>query len=163
MNVTVRNIITSMRQISAIDWSEVFERVSLVDDALRKGSRFAESDFQTRDSYRREIENIARHSNATELEVTRQALDLAQVADDPAAREGDPGYYLLGEGAPVLRQRTGYAAGPVERIRAGPRVEYAVLAPDVKLSQQAMEPQANYQHLLASADGVTFEGRPTIA
>ena len=119
MNVTVRNIITSMRQISAIDWGEIFERVSLVDDALRKGSRFAEFDFQTRDSYRREIENIARHSNATELEVTRLALDLAHAAEDPAGRDGDPGYYLVGDGAPVLRQRIGYAAGPVERIRAG--------------------------------------------
>ena len=35
MNVTVRNIITSMRQISAIEWPEIFERVSLVDEVLR--------------------------------------------------------------------------------------------------------------------------------
>ena len=32
--VTVRNIITSMRVISEIDWSELFERMSPVDDLL---------------------------------------------------------------------------------------------------------------------------------
>ena len=119
MNVTVRNIITSMRLISAIDWGEIFERVSLVDEALRTRSRFAEFDFQTRDAYRREIEVAARHSNATELEVTRQALDLAAAAEDPTGRGGDPGHYLVGDGVPLLRQRIGYSAGPVEKIRAG--------------------------------------------
>ena len=33
-NVTVRNIITSMRLMSDVDWAEFFESVSLVDDAL---------------------------------------------------------------------------------------------------------------------------------
>ena len=32
MNVTVRNVITSMRLISAFDWAEFFESVSLVDE-----------------------------------------------------------------------------------------------------------------------------------
>ena len=31
MNVTVRNVITSMRLMSAFDWAEFFESVSLVD------------------------------------------------------------------------------------------------------------------------------------
>jgi cyclic beta-1,2-glucan synthetase len=35
MNVTVRNIITSMRRISAVDWPDLVERVSLVDARLR--------------------------------------------------------------------------------------------------------------------------------
>ena len=38
--VTVRNIITSMRLISDVDWTELFERVSLVDDVLASGSDF---------------------------------------------------------------------------------------------------------------------------
>ena len=39
-NVTVRNIITSMRLISDVDWTELFERISLVDDVLAAGSAF---------------------------------------------------------------------------------------------------------------------------
>ena len=36
-SLTVRNIITSMRLISDVDWTELFERVSLVDDVLQGG------------------------------------------------------------------------------------------------------------------------------
>ena len=39
-NVTVRNLITSMRLLSDVDWPEFFESVSLVDDLLRSGSDF---------------------------------------------------------------------------------------------------------------------------
>ena len=56
MNVTVRNVITSMRMMSAVDWAEFFESVSLVDAALRADSDFAEMDFPTRDRYRHAIE-----------------------------------------------------------------------------------------------------------
>ena len=49
-NVTIRNIITSMRLMSAIDWRELFESVSTVDAMLRADSNFAELDFPTRDA-----------------------------------------------------------------------------------------------------------------
>ena len=39
MNVTVRNVITSMRLISWFDWAEFVESVSLVDEVLRAGWR----------------------------------------------------------------------------------------------------------------------------
>jgi cyclic beta-1,2-glucan synthetase len=38
-SATVRNIITSMRLISSFDWSAFFERVSLVDAAMRGAQR----------------------------------------------------------------------------------------------------------------------------
>ena len=74
MNVTVRNIITSMREISAIEWPEIFERVSLVDKTLRDGSDFAKMDFPTRDAYRKRIEKLAPtfECNRTRLSKTRR-------------------------------------------------------------------------------------------
>ncbi len=45
MTVTVRNVITSMRLMSAFDWHEFFESVSMVDEILRAGSQFGEMDF----------------------------------------------------------------------------------------------------------------------
>jgi cyclic beta-1,2-glucan synthetase len=106
MNVTVRNVITSMRLISAVDWAEVFENISLVDALLRAGSDFAAMDFPTRDLYRRAIEELSRGSNHPELEVARLALLAAKrAADEPRhdggtapARERDPGYYLIAKG-----------------------------------------------------------------
>ena len=73
-NVTVRNIITSMRLLSDVDWPEFFESVSLVDELLRSKSGFAAMDFASRDLYRRAIEQLARGSRQTELAIARAAL-----------------------------------------------------------------------------------------
>jgi cyclic beta-1,2-glucan synthetase len=72
-NVTVRNIITSMRLLSDVDWSEFFESVSLVDELLCSTSGFGAMDFASRDLYRRAIEQLARGSGKTEQEIARAA------------------------------------------------------------------------------------------
>ena len=69
MNVTVRNVITSMRLITWFDWAEFVESVGLVDEVLRSRSRFAEMDFTTRNQYRSAVEELARRSPLTEVEV----------------------------------------------------------------------------------------------
>jgi cyclic beta-1,2-glucan synthetase len=46
--VSVRNIITSMRMISDVDWPAVVERISLVDGVLSAGETFGAMDFATR-------------------------------------------------------------------------------------------------------------------
>jgi cyclic beta-1,2-glucan synthetase len=110
-NVTVRNIITSMRLISDVDWADLFENVSLVDETLRSGSGFADMDFPTRNLYRSAIEELARGSKLTELEIARAALLAANDPQrqaqgdgrhrgerDPGARMHDPGYYLIAGG-----------------------------------------------------------------
>lgn len=103
-NVTIRNIITSMRLISDIDWSELFERISLVDDCLSTGSQFESMDFSTRNLYRSAIEQLARGSLFSELEVAELALQTASEAAKggqdqiEAERLGDPGYCLIDHG-----------------------------------------------------------------
>ncbi len=111
MNVTVRNVITSMRLISWFDWATFIESVSLVDEALREHSAFAEMDFATRDRYRDAIEDLARGSGLTEVDVARRAAaaaDAARSADDGdparAARHHDPGYYLISDGRPAFER-----------------------------------------------------------
>ena len=71
MSVTVRNVVTSMRLMSSVDWTKFFESVSLVDEELRVKSNFAAMDFSTRDSYRHAIEELARGSAHTEIEIAR--------------------------------------------------------------------------------------------
>ncbi len=121
-NVTVRNIITSMRLISDVDWTELFESVSLVDDALRSGSDFADMDFPTRNLYRSAIEELARGSKLTELEIARAALAGAQAmptATEAAwrrrsARERDPGYHLIAGGRRAFEATVGFRAPTAE-------------------------------------------------
>jgi cyclic beta-1,2-glucan glucanotransferase len=107
MNVTVRNVITSLRMMSTLDWADFFESVSLVDDTLRAGTRFGEMDFATRDQYRHAIEDLARGSRRSELEVARMAVTAARRAA-PGGRSEDPGDHLLAEGRPLFEKEIGY-------------------------------------------------------
>ena len=108
-SVTVRNIITSMRTISAVDWADLFEGVSLVDEALRADSDFGQMDFPTRNRYRAAIEEIARGSKLTELEIAHRAVQAASSGATP--RERDPGHSLIGSGRRALEASAGYRAG----------------------------------------------------
>src|SRR5690606_16159718 len=113
-NVSVRNVITSMRLISDIDWADWFESVSLVDERLREASAFGDMDFATRDLYRKAIEHLARGAHMTEVQVAQAAIKAAAAAtagagDDDAERVGDPGYHLLAQGRSALEARIGYA------------------------------------------------------
>ena len=117
-NVTVRNVITSMRLISDVDWAELFESVSLVDDVLQSGSDFADMDFPTRNLYRSAIEWLARGSKLTELEIARAALLAAndperqaqKKGDGVGCRERDPGYHLIAGGRRAFEATVGFRA-----------------------------------------------------
>jgi cyclic beta-1,2-glucan synthetase len=112
-DVTVRNVITSMRLVSMINWAEFFERVSPVDAVLRAGSNFAAMDFQTRDLYRRAIEQLSRGSGHEESRIAERAIAAANRARENLAggaaslRECDPGYYLIAKGRPSFERDLG--------------------------------------------------------
>ena len=115
--VTVRNIITSMRMISDVDWTELFERISFVDDVLAAASAFPEMDFSTRNLYRSAIEELARGSDRTEIEIARRAVlatEQATYADAGGVegRGGDPGYHLLGGGRAAFEAGIGFRPPP---------------------------------------------------
>ena len=115
-NVTVRNVITSMRLISDIDWARLFESVSLVDAHLRAGSAFAAMDFPTRNLYRNAIEQLARGCRLSELQVVDQVLEAThRAAHDgqegvEARRAADPGFHLIAEGRPALERAIAFRA-----------------------------------------------------
>jgi len=75
-NATVRNIITSMRHMSDVDWTEIFERVNLVDAVLADGCDFLEMDFPTRNMYRTAVEELARGSSLSEMEVAHRSVQI---------------------------------------------------------------------------------------
>jgi cyclic beta-1,2-glucan synthetase len=111
-NVTVRNIITSMRLISDVNWPEFFEDVSLVDEVLHSASDFASMDFATRNLYRSVIEELARDSTHTELEIARAVIAAAGQSNAAGrdTREQDPGYHLLGMGRRAFERAVDYRA-----------------------------------------------------
>ncbi|HEX5042981.1 MAG TPA: glucoamylase family protein [Candidatus Polarisedimenticolaceae bacterium] len=110
-NVTVRNVITSMRLMSALDWTEFFESVSLVEQELRLDPGYRAMDFATRDRYRHAVEDLARGTALTELEVAAHALrraHAAAVAVGGDSHEADPGYSLISDGRYALERELGF-------------------------------------------------------
>ncbi|HEX6146994.1 MAG TPA: glucoamylase family protein [Acidimicrobiia bacterium] len=109
-NVTVRNIVTSLRQVNFFDWADFVEGVSLVDRTLTAESSYGEMSFATRDRYRHAIEELSKRSGTSELDVARATLRLAGSQLDDR-RQRDPGYYLIGEGRTHLEDQIGFRPG----------------------------------------------------
>ena len=110
--ISIANSIGSLRFIGAMDWRDYVESLSVVEQTLREdpAGMHARQDFATRDRYRHVIEDIARDSQCTEVEVARAAVVLAQSA---AGRQGTNnrsthiGYYLIDRGRPALEHAVG--------------------------------------------------------
>ncbi len=113
-NLTVRNVITSMRAIATLDWAAFFESVSLADAKLRQNSDFARMDFPTRDLYRNAIEELSRGSALTEMEVVDavlESLDRPAIPESEpldADRISDPGFHLIAAGRRALERKIGF-------------------------------------------------------
>ncbi|EPK1115721.1 hypothetical protein L4O50_005193 [Pseudomonas aeruginosa] len=114
-NVSVRNVITSMRLISAIDWAKLFESVSLVDARLDADGSFGRMDFPTRNLYRSAIEQLARSAPLSELAIAEQALAKAHSTAAPGIlgeHWSEPGYHLIGGGRRAFEAHIGFRSPP---------------------------------------------------
>jgi cyclic beta-1,2-glucan synthetase len=105
--ISTANAFGSLRAISRIDFTEIFEAVSLVDAELRNDPSgvYAQSDFATRDQCRRAVERIALESGIAELDVARRATTLAARAG--LAQTTHALYYLLADGVAELEASVG--------------------------------------------------------
>jgi cyclic beta-1,2-glucan synthetase len=82
--VTVGNIITSMRLLSTLDWRDFFESVCLIEPLLGAdpAGAYSKMEFATRDRYRHVIERVSKRTRTNELEVARAAVKLAEDANN---------------------------------------------------------------------------------
>jgi cyclic beta-1,2-glucan synthetase len=111
--VTVANIIISMRLLSTLDWREFFESVSLIDPLLSSdpAGAYALMDFATRDHYRHVIERLSRRTGIAELDIAGRALQLAQRAQQPDPENeasAHVGYYLIDQGLADLERAVAF-------------------------------------------------------
>ncbi|MBT9370572.1 glucoamylase family protein [Rhizobium sp. CSW-27] len=118
-NLTMGNIIKSLREIDDTEWSVWFEEVCLVDQVLRAQSDYNELDFGSRNSYRNRIEKIARYCGKTEIEVARAAIALASeaaAAPEPDPHKANVGAFLTGMYRTELEKRVGYTPNIAQRL-----------------------------------------------
>ncbi len=121
--VSIGNVITSMRLIKALDWIDFFELTNRTERVLRADPArvYAKSDFLTRNRYRDAIEQVSRRSEFTETEIAQAAIDLARNAGGRMDKHsaGDSlvaeckqiqnhvGYWLVDRGRQKLEQTAG--------------------------------------------------------
>ncbi|MGO9410402.1 MAG: GH36-type glycosyl hydrolase domain-containing protein [Spirochaetia bacterium] len=108
--ISIGNAFTSLRQLALLDWREIFEHASRVEQLLRRDPAevYPHMDFDTRDRYRKVIELLARRSGRTEDGVAQLVLTLA--AEAPNGSNADDrlrhvGAWLIGDGRRVLVQQ----------------------------------------------------------
>ena len=119
-------VVQSLQQLSEVEWKAFFERTATAERVLRgdpEGS-YQRMDFQSREAYRAIIREFAAHSDATEQDVAKAAIDLARAAQQTRhasvrvrQRKAHVGYYLIGAGRAVLKGAIGYRAPVLRRIR----------------------------------------------
>ena len=110
--VSVSHSIASLRFLSAMNWKEFVETLSLVEETLRNdpAAIYRQMDFATRDRYRHAVEFIARHSGHSEAKVARRAVQLATVRAGKERcndRTAHVGFYLIDKGQPTLAREAG--------------------------------------------------------
>jgi cyclic beta-1,2-glucan synthetase len=123
--VTVGNIITSMRLLSTLDWRDFFESVSLIEPLLGEdpAGAYSKMEFASRDRYRHVIERISKRTRSDELEVARAAVELAEderrgngTSETPGAAS-HVGFYLVDAGISQLEAAFTYQPRLSERLR----------------------------------------------
>ena len=109
--MSISHTIASLRFLSATDWREFVEAMSVVEQTLRTDPAgvYGTMDFATRDRYRHSVEAISRHSRILEADVARRAIELAEVSKREKGgkdRTAHVGFYLIDKGQAALECET---------------------------------------------------------
>jgi cyclic beta-1,2-glucan synthetase len=120
--LSVGNIITSLRLCATMDWSQYFESVSLVEQVLRRDPANVHSsmDFLSRDRYRQAVEELAESSGESQLRVALRAVESARQGAESGSttsRAAHVGYHLIGKGRRDLETDLAYHPTPGKRLR----------------------------------------------
>jgi len=101
------NAFTSLRQLAQLDWREIFEKLSRVEQVLRRDPAgvYPNMDFATRDRCRRTIEELSHVAVQSELQIAEHVVALATRAKQQTGgdeRQSHVGSWLSGDGRAEL-------------------------------------------------------------
>ena len=132
------NTVTSLRLCATLDWSRYVERVSLVEQILRRdpAAVYPRMDFQSRDRYRQAVEELAEPTGEAQVSVALRAVESARSCVQGAVRgaprphgprgperkvsdgrETHVGYHLIGRGRLGLEIDVAWHPPPGQRLR----------------------------------------------
>lgn len=118
--VSIGNSITGLRFVSTLEWNEIFEELSPVEQVLKEdpSNVYASMDFTSRDFYRHEIEVMAKSLKISESLVAKKAIECTlenEGSGDDRLRH--VGYYITGKGRRKLEPMVGYKPDALKSIR----------------------------------------------
>jgi cyclic beta-1,2-glucan synthetase len=120
--VSVANAITSLRIVSAIDWRQYVESVSLVEQVLQRdpAGAYGRMDFLSRDRQRKAVEQLAASSGDAQVRVALRAVESARqavAAGSTADRAAHVGYHLIDQGRRDLEADVAFRPRLASRMR----------------------------------------------
>ncbi len=108
----IGNAILSLKLVSTLDWNNIFESLSIVEDILRKDPSgvYNKMDFESRDYYRHQVEKIAKSCNVSEIKVAKKTIEYAEneFNNNSNCKLGHIGYYIIGYGRKKLLYDLGF-------------------------------------------------------
>jgi cyclic beta-1,2-glucan synthetase len=120
--VSVANVITSLRLCSALDWTQYVESVSLVERVLQRDPAgvHGRMEFLSRDRYRQAVEELADRTGEAQVRVALRAVESARLAADAggtAERAAHVGHHLIGGGRRELEADVAWHPRLGQRLR----------------------------------------------
>ncbi|WP_206155038.1 GH36-type glycosyl hydrolase domain-containing protein, partial [Clostridium muellerianum] len=121
--ISIGNSITGIREVGTLNWKVSFEKLSYVENILRKDPfRIYENmDFQSRDYYRHSIEKLAKCMNVPESLIAKRAIECALEAKnnaDSEKYEEHVGYYIIDHGIESLKKKISFEESKVHSIKS---------------------------------------------
>jgi len=118
----ISNAIASLKFLSATRWEEIFEEISIVDKVLSEDPAgvYSDMDFETRNFYRKQIEELARTTSFDEPIIARETVNCALNAprsSDKSLRTSHVGFYLMKQGQNLLKKRLGLDCNGLDKLR----------------------------------------------
>jgi cyclic beta-1,2-glucan synthetase len=120
--VSVANVMTSLRFCAAVDWQDYVESVSLVERVLQRdpAGAYGRMDFLSRDRQRQAIEELAEPTGDAQVRVALRAVESARQAaaiGSTADRAAHVGYHLIDRGRRDLEADVAYRPSIRQRAR----------------------------------------------
>ncbi len=120
--VSVANVVTSLRLCATLDWPRYVEAVSLVEKVLQRDPAgvHARMEFLSRDRYRQAVEELADRTGEAQVRVALRAVESARQAaesEGPGARAAHIGHHLIGKGRLELEADVAFRPGLLRALR----------------------------------------------
>ena len=101
--VSMGNSITSIKLISTLEWTLIFEKLSKVEQIMRQDPSgiYIKMDFKSRDYYRHEIEKLAKQYKLSEISIAKKLVETAEENNKHV------GYFLFSQEKEHLYKKIG--------------------------------------------------------